>query len=265
MQYKLGFIGCGNMGGALLSAVAKKVDGKEIAVCDYSVEKVENAVKEFGVVPLSIEELAKNAEFIVLGVKPQAMESALAPITEILQKREDVVLITMAAGLSIEGLAKIVGKALPTVRIMPNTPAKVGAGMILYSTSGVPTDKTKAFLAYFEKAGAFDYIEEEAIDAGSALSGCGPAFVYAFAEALIKGAEACGVPADKALLYTAQTLKGASEMILAYGDPAPLRVAVCSPNGTTLAGIGHLEKEGFTDTVAGAVEASYKRTLELKK
>ncbi len=265
MQYKLGFIGCGNMGGALLAACAKKVDGKEIAACDHNEKKVLSLQKQYGVAVASAEDIAKNADFVVLGVKPQAMQDTLSPIAEILRAREEVTLVTMAAGLSISGLCAMIGKELPTVRIMPNTPVLLGAGMVLYALSGVSERKKATFLEYFEKVGVLDFVEEKDIDGGSALSGCGPAFVYAFAEALIKGGVACGVAEEKAALYAAQTLKGAAEMLLQFGDPVPLRKAVCSPNGTTIEGVHFLEENGFFDTVEGAVKASYKRTLELKK
>ncbi len=265
MQYKLGFIGCGNMGGALMKAAAKTVGGKEIAACDHAKEKVEALEKQLGVVSVSIEEIAKDADFIVLGVKPQVLDSVLAPIAEILRARKNVTLVTMAAGRSIASVQACVGAPLPTVRIMPNTPVAVGEGMILYSLSGVSKEKHAAFLEYFQKAGKFDLIPEAEIDSGSALSGCGPAFVYAFAQGLIKGALESGVPQDKATLYAAQTMKGAAEMLLAFGDPEALKKAVCSPNGTTIEGVKTLDAQAFDEVTASAVRASYKRTLELKK
>ena len=151
------------------------------------------------------------------------------------------------------------------IRIMPNTPVALGAGMILYTLAGVEKNVETDFLKIFEKAGVFDKIPEDKIDAASALSGCGPAFVYAFAEALADGAVECGVPRDKAGIYAAQTLLGAAEMLKEYGHPADLKDAVCSPGGTTIAGIHALEKAGFRNAAMDAVTAAYKRTLELKK
>ena len=137
--------------------------------------------------------------------------------------------------------------------------------MILYATADVSKESETVFLTAFAKAGIFDKIPEEKIDAGSALSGCGPAFVYAFAEALADGGVECGVPRDKAALYAAQTLLGAAQMLLEYGHPADLKDAVCSPGGTTIAGIHALEDAGFRGAAMSAVTAAYKRTLELKK
>ncbi len=265
MRYKLGFIGCGNMGGALIAAAAKTLKKGEIAVCDLDENKVRALEKSHGVVGVNLETLARDCDFVVFGVKPQALEKTIAPIAEILRAREKVVVVTMAAGVSIAGLRSFIGAKLPVVRIMPNTPAAVGEGMILYSLADANEETHDAFRRYFANAGKFHQIDESQIDAGSALSGCGPAFVYAFAEALIDGATECGVPKDAATLYAAQTLKGAAEMLLQFGEPVPLRQAVCSPNGTTIEGVHFLESSGFHESVKGAVKASYKRTLELKK
>ncbi len=265
MKYILGFIGCGNMGGALVRAAAKAIGGDKIAVCDYDSKKAQTLANDLGVTAVTADVLAKESAFVVLGVKPQNMQETLAPIAGILSAREDVTLITMAAGLSISAIQGYAGGKIPTVRIMPNTPAMLGQGMILYATSGVSPEREKTFLECFAKAGKIDKIPEEKIDAASALSGCGPAFVYAFAEALADGAVECGVPRDKAALYAAQTLLGAAEMLLEFGHPGDLKDAVCSPGGTTIAGVHALENGGFRGTTMDAVMAAYKRTLELKK
>lgn len=265
MKYYLGFIGCGNMGGALVTATTKTVDGKKIAVCDHNPKKVEKLQNTLGVIGISAEEIAREAELVVLGVKPQAMEATLAPIAEILRERENVTIVTMAAGLSISAIRSYIGKDVPMIRIMPNTPVTLGAGMVLFTSDGVSNDVENEFLQAFAKAGKFDKLPEDKIDAGSALSGCGPAFVYAFAEALADGGVECGLPRDKAALYAAQTLLGAAEMLLEFGHPADLKDAVCSPGGTTIAGIHALEEAGFRGVAMNAVFTAYKRTLELKK
>lgn len=265
MQYEIGFIGCGNMGGALAQAVAKTVCGKKIALCDFDTNKVLALQEIFGGVRATAKDIAHNAKFIVIGVKPQVAEDALKEISEILKNRTGVTVITMMAGVSISAVQKMIGKDLPVIRIMPNTPAMLGAGMILYACKGVDEETEKAFLTSFAKAGVFDKLPEDKIDAGSALSGCGPAFVYAFAEALADAGVECGLPRDKALLYASQTLLGASEMLLKFGHPADLKDAVCSPGGTTIAGIHALEKAGFRGATMEAVLSAYKRTLELKK
>lgn len=265
MKYNLGFIGCGNMGGALVQAVAKTVNAKQIAVCDFNQEKVKRYESTLGVVGTSAEEIAQNAKFVVLGVKPQVMQETLSPLAEILRERENVTIVTMAAGLSIFAIRSYIKKDVPVIRIMPNTPVALGAGMVLFTSNGVSKEVENEFLQAFKSAGKFDKLQEDKIDAGSALSGCGPAFVYAFAEALADGGVECGLPRDKAALYAAQTLLGAAEMLLEFGHPADLKDAVCSPGGTTIAGIHALEESGLRGATMNAVLAAYKRTLELKK
>ena len=265
MQYTLGFIGCGNMGGALAKAASKSLQGNQIALCDFDKAKVEKYVQEFGAAAATAQEIARKARFVVLAVKPQMMENAIAEFAEILRARTDVTIITMAAGLSMAAIRQYIGADLPIIRIMPNTPAMLGLGMILYATEQVNQVEEKAFLDAFKAAGAFDKIPEADIDAGSVVSGCGPAFVYAFIQALADGGVACGVDKDKALLYAAQTAKGAAEMLLQFGDSQTLIKNVCSPGGTTIEGVKTLENENLNGVVADAVKASYKRTLELKK
>lgn len=263
MNYLLGFIGCGNMGGALVRAAAKTT--KSLAVCDYLPQKAEALAKECGATALTAAQIAESCAFVVLGVKPQNMQETLASVACVLKERKDVVIITMAAGVSMAAIRGYIGANVPVIRIMPNTPAQVGEGMLLYDCVGVNEEQEKGFLTAFAKAGKIDKLPEEKIDAASALSGCGPAFVYAFAEALADGAVECGVPRDKAATYAAQTLYGAAKMLLEYGHPADLKDAVCSPGGTTIAGVHALENAGFRGATMDAVAAAYKRTLELKK
>ena len=265
MKYQLGFIGCGNMGGALARAAAKSVGGQNIALCDHSQKKAASLANELGASVLSARELVQNSHFVVLGVKPQNMQATVAEFADLLQARKDVVFITMAAGLSIGGLQKMLGVNLPIIRIMPNTPAQLGKGMILYALSGVSLADEQTFLSCFAKAGVLDKLDENLIDVAACVSGCGPAFVYAFAQALSAGAAELGVPKEKAEIYAAQTLLGAAEMLITYGDAESLKKAVCSPGGTTLAGLAEMEKQGFEDAVRAGVKGAYQRTLELKQ
>lgn len=264
-----GFIGCGNMGGALASAVAKTVKGEELLFCDASLEKAQDLASKFGAEACAdAKKVAKECRFLFLGVKPQGFDGLFAKLAPVLSARTDrFVLITMAAGVSLSRVAKLAGCDCPIIRIMPNTPVAVGEGMILYSTTdNVTADELQTFTSALSAAGCLDAIPEDKIDAASALSGCGPAFVYLFAEALADGGVECGLPRDKALLYAAQTLKGAAELLLESGKhPGELKDAVCSPGGTTIAGVHALEDCGFRAAAINAVTAAYDRTLELKK
>lgn len=261
-----GFIGCGNMGGALATAVAKAVGGNEILLSDPDNEKASNLAEKIGATISNNQEIVKNAKYIFLGVKPQIMSDVLSPLADLLKQRQDrFILVTMAAGLKISRYNEILNAKLPTIRIMPNTPVAVGEGMILYATCPVITNEE---IVEFENAlkysGKIDKIPEELIDAGSVISGCGPAFVYTFAESLQKAGVNCGLSEGKALLYAAQTLKGAAELLITSGETADaLRVKVCSPKGSTIEGVEVLLNSDFEKIVDETVKASFKRTKEL--
>lgn len=263
-----GFIGCGNMGGALATAVAKSVRGSEILLSDPDTEKATALAEKIGAAVSNNEEIVKNAKYIFFGVKPQLMAEVLSPLAPLLKAREDrFILVTMAAGLEIARYNEILDAKLPTIRIMPNTPVAVGDGMILYATCPVITDEE---VAEFENAlkysGKLDRIPQDLIDAGSVISGCGPAFVYTFANALAKAGEKVGLPQDKAILYAAQTLKGAAQLLLTSGEsPEILRQRVCSPKGSTIEGVEVLINSEFDNIINDTVQASFKRTKELGK
>ena len=268
MNEIFGFIGCGNMGGALASAVAKSKMPKKILLCDVCAEKAETLAKRIGAEAVTLNEVAAKATYLFLGVKPQGFEGLFETLRPMLRERETPpVLVSMAAGVSIAAVEKLAGRACPVIRIMPNTPVSVGEGMILYAHNGlVNGEMLDVFCKALARAGVLDAIAEDKIDAASALSGCGPAFVYLFAEALADGAVSCGLARDKAMLYAAQTLRGAAELLITSGKhPGELKDAVCSPGGTTIEGVKALESGAFRASAMSAVTAAYEKTLKLKK
>ena len=267
MNAKIGFIGCGNMGGALLRAVLKKISAENILAFDVDSAKTEALAQEYGVIPAKdVSALVAQADYVVLGVKPQVLDSTLASLKDALNARKSkAVLVSMAAGVSIAKILALVGEA-PVIRIMPNTPASVGEGVILWDAHGTTEEQNNIFREAFSLAGILDRLEEKYIDAASALSGCGPAFVCLFAEALADGAVACGLPRKNADLYAAQTLLGTAKLILESGKhPGVLKDAVCSPGGTTIEGVRALEEGALRGTVMDAVVAAYEKTLALGK
>jgi pyrroline-5-carboxylate reductase len=268
MKYKLGFIGAGNMGGALLSAALKTTPAQNIAVSEKNPVLSDKIRSEYGCAPESAVTVAKECEFIFLGVKPQIMPIVCSDIKDALASCETpFTVVTMAAGVSIEKLRGYIGGEHPVIRIMPNTPVKVGEGMVLYTCSENVTDSAlNEFLSVMAEAGRFDRLSENLIDAGCAISGCGPAFAYMFIEALADGAVTCGLPRDKAISYAAQTLLGSAKMVLETGEhPELLKDNVCSPGGSTIAGVRELEAHGFRGAALDAVIAAYDRTVELGK
>lgn len=253
------------MGGALARAAAKAVDPRCITLADAMAEKAQALAQQLGCNCDTTEAVAKTCDFIFLGVKPQVMGSMLSDIAPILKARQSFVLVSMAAGVAIADIRKMAGGDYPVIRIMPNIPASVGSGVILFDTTdNVSAENIETFRSVMANAGLVDQLPEKLIDAGSALSGCGPAFVSLFVESLADGAVACGLPRDKAMAYAAQTVAGTAQMLLATGmHPGALKDAVCSPAGTTIMGVAALEQGGFRGTTAEAVMSAYQRTLEL--
>ena len=262
-NYLFGFIGAGNMGGALAKAAAKST--KEILICDKDSEKAKSLADDLGCDVGDIVDVVKNCTYIFLGVKPQMMADMLSSVSEELQSREDVILVSMAAGLSIDTIKKMAGKDFKVIRIMPNTPVSVGLGEILYSKSENTTDEELAkFIEIMKGAGALTKIDESLMDAGCSVSGCGPAFVYMFIKSLAQGGAECGIDYDTSLQLAAQTVLGSAKLLIESGiDPDTLKQNVCSPGGSTIEGVKSLENSGLEDTVIKAVKSSYRRNIEL--
>ena len=263
-----GFIGTGNMGGALARACAQAILNEKLLLSDGYAPVAEKLAQELGCKAVEVNEVAEKAGFIFLGVKPQVMGEMLGGIAPILKARkEGFVLVSMAAGLSIEKIRTMASGNYPVIRIMPNIPVKAGSGVVLYDvTENVTEEEVAAFRSGMAGAGLVDRLPEKLIDAGSALSGCGPAFVALFAEALADGAVECGLPRDKAMNYALQTIAGTAEYLMETGThPAVLKDAVCSPGGSTIAGVHAMELGGFRAAAAEAVICAYQKTLELGK
>ena len=176
------------------------------------------------------------------------------------------VLVTMAAGLSMQQIRMMAGSGYPIIRMMPNTPVALGDGMIQYCSDDVEPEKMAEWLAAMAPAGRLDAVPEGMMDAASAVSGCGPAWAYQFIEALADGGVAAGLPRAKAQEYAAQMLLGSARMVLETGKhPGELKDAVCSPGGSTIQGVRLLEERAFRGAVTDAVLAAYEKTKDLGK
>ena len=259
-------IGSGNMGFALMSAAK----GADIYITDSDAEKAKSAAASLGAKSLSSNiEAVEKGDIIFLAVKPQILPQVLAEIAPAANKKissgNAPVFVSMAAGWSIAKIQGILGAKIPVVRIMPNTPALIGKGMIALSASPeVSANSVSEIEKILGGAGIIDKVEERFMDAVTGLSGSGPAFVYLFIEALADGGVSAGLPRDKALRYAAQTALGAAAMVQETGKhPGELKDMVTSPGGTTIAGIAALEDGAFRSTVIKAVEAAWKRSIEL--
>lgn len=263
---KYGFIGTGNMGGALASAAAKSVNPDLIALADHDTKKAKMLADSLGAHSSDNADIASNAKYIFLGVKPQMLKSLFAEIAPILKARtDDFILVTMAAGTAIAEIEELASTSCPIIRIMPNTPVSIGKGIILYCANDKVSDLSE-FLELMKFSGTLDEIPENLIDAASCLTGCSPAWIYMFIEALSDGGVECGLPRAKAIRYACDALVGAASLVNESGKhPGLLKDEVTSPGGTTIAGVHALENGAFRGTVMNSVKAAYEKTLNLKK
>ena len=265
---KIGFIGLGNMGGSLARLVAQDERYRaDLLLANRSRDKAEKIAEEVGGEPVSNEEVFAQAEVIFLGIKPAQFADLLTEYQEILEKRESLLLVSMAAGLPLETLGKWAPSHHRWIRMMPNTPAAVGEGVISYALSQHAHQADEdLFRELLSLAGLLVKLEEKQLDAATALAGCGPAFVYLFIEALADAGVRAGLGRDVSLQLANQTLLGAAKLSQVTGQhPAQLKDQVCSPAGSTIAGVASLEENAFRGTVMDAVQAAYKRTQELGK
>ena len=256
-----GFIGCGNMGSALASAARQALPGECILLANRTPEKARRLAAELGCEAAdTAEQAAQAADYILLGVKPYVMPDVLSQLGPAL--RPEQVLVTMAPGITMEQVREMAGRDNPAIRIMPNTPAAVGAGMTLYAADDrVPPEALRLFLDDLAASGRFTRLPEHLMDAGSAISGCGPAFADLFIEALADGGVACGLPRNQAYELAAQMLVGAARLAQQGAHPGALKDAVCSPGGTTIQGVRALEASGFRSAVMEAVIAAWEKSV----
>lgn len=266
MEKTFGFIGTGNMGAALARAAVREITPANVWLSNRTHAKAEALAAELGCLAVNVKTVADKCDYIFLGVKPQMMEALLAEIAPVLaERKEPFVLISMAGGIKMKKIRKMAGGEYPVIRIMPNTPVAVGCGVILYDcTENVPEEAVEDFCAAMAQAGLVDALPERLIDAGSAVSGSGPAFADMFIEAVADGGVLCGLPRDKAMKYAAMMLQGAAKLYL-EGDkhPGELKDAVCSPGGSTIVGVRELERGGFRSSCMEAVIKTYERSKEM--
>jgi len=268
MFQKIGFIGTGAMGGAVARIAAQAAPEAQIYLANRTADKAAALAADLPNARVSTnEEIAGICDLIFLAVKPQVMPHALPALSGVLAERRDrFVLVTMAAGLTMETIRSLAGGDYPVIRMMPNTPITVGAGAVQYCGLGVTDAELADFAALLSEAGTVDLLPEHLIDAASALSGCGPAYVDLFLEALADGGVACGLPRQKAMAYAAQMVEGAARMArLSGAHPGALKDTVCSPGGSTIQGVRALEQGAFRGTVMDAVIAAYEKNLQLKQ
>lgn len=257
MNKKIGFIGCGNMGKAMLGAMVKSDEVRldDLIVSTKSNASAERIGSEFKVkTTTNNKEVAKNSEVLFLAIKPYFFKEVIEEIKDVVT--EDKIIISIAAGVTIAQIEEWFGKNVKVVRTMPNTPALVGEGM-----SAVCPNKniTEGELQYVGKLydlfGKYEVLEEDDFHAFIALCGSSPAYVFMFIEAMGDAGVKLGLPRSKAYKLAEQAILGSAKLALETGKhPGVLKDEVCSPRGTTIEAVIDLENNGFRNTVISAVE-----------
>lgn len=265
---KIGFIGLGNMAKAMLGGILRMKIAEPADIMAYAKTEVsrQKAKEDFGIlIGASNEEVAEFADILVLAIKPQVIPSVLPGLSE--QMTEDTIVLSIAAGLSMEKLCALLGKKVKLVRCMPNTPAMVGEGCSAACKNELVSDSDMEMcMKVLTSLGMAEEIPETMMDAIVGLSGSSPAYVFMFIEALADGAVKEGIPRALAYKFAAQSVLGSAKLMLQSGKhPGELKDMVCSPGGTTIEAVQTLEDLGLRSAVMNAVSAATEKSRELDK
>lgn len=263
---KIGFIGIGNMGSAMLKGAMTTISTENLLYTDVNVAAMDAIKDETGIEYVTSNiELVENVNVVVLAVKPQYLNSVLMEIESVIN--ETHIVISIAPGVTIEHLKSVLGATTRVVRSMPNTPALVLEGMSAYAFSkdAYLEDEIDEIKAFFESFGRAVELAEHQLDMVVPVSGSAPAYGFIMIEAMADAAVLCGLPRAVSYELAAQTMLGAAKMVLETGKhPAELKDAVCSPGGTTIEAVKELENKGFRSAVIDAMIACYDKTKAFK-
>lgn len=265
---KYGFIGAGNMAGAIIKGMTVgtgSFNGSDIYVYDLHRPAAEKLAQTCGInVCRSTDEVIEEADVLILAVKPNVMADALTPVRETILKKSPLV-ISIAAGKSLEFLENLLSPELSIIRVMPNINAKVGCATSAFCATASVTDENKETVkALFSTVGSITELPEKLFGIHGVIGGAAPAFAYLYIDALARAAVKAGMPKKQALELTAQTVLGSAKMVLESGDhPWELIDQVCSPGGTTIEGVCALEANGFEAALCKAFDAVYDKDKRL--
>ena len=257
MGKKIGFIGCGNMGKAILGGIlnSKKVDKSNIFISVKSEISKKNIENEFNVkTTLNSKEVVNFSNILFLAVKPNIFKEVLLDIKEYINK--DSIIISIAAGISINDIEECLGDDYKIVRTMPNTPALVGEAIsAICPNKNINEDELEEVCNIFNMFGKYEILEEKYFHGFIALCGSSPAYVFMFIEAMADAAVKLGIPRNKAYKMAEQAILGSAKLALETGKhPGELKDMVCSPGGTTIEAVTELENGGFRSTIIKALE-----------
>ena len=265
MTMKIGFIGAGNMAGAIIRGmVAGGFHGSDILVYDTDAAKMAALFEECGVCVCQSGEEACGGDAVVLAVKPQVFPTLLPALAEELHRSQPLV-ISIAAGKTLEYIEHNIGSGLPLVRVMPNIAAKVGEAMSAFCGNELVRDDHRSIVRLvFEAVGEVIELEEKLFSAFSAIAGCSPAFTLLYVDALAEAGVRYGIPKQTALKIAAQAVLGTTRLLQeGTQHPRELIDQVCSPGGTTIEGMCALQREGFEAAVLAAAQAAMEKDQRL--
>jgi pyrroline-5-carboxylate reductase len=262
---RLGIVGLGNMGEAIVGAILKAgFDRKNLIGFEVKKDRAQAMAKKYGLkLAPGARSLAEEARYIIIAVKPQDARDLLSGIAPVIDA--NTVLISIMAGTTTANILSMVAKPVKVIRVMPNICVKVAEGALGVAANDlVSQEELKEAMTMLAPLGCVVEVREDLMDAITALSGSGPAFVLEFLEAMIDAGVKMGLPRDKASTLATQTLKGTILMLEAEKlHPTLMKEMITSPGGTTIAGLSHMEEKGFKGTVIRAIEEARKRAKEL--
>lgn len=266
MNKTIGFIGSGNMGSAIIGGVisAKLVTSSDITASDIVQASLDGLKEKFGIHTTNDNlQVASTSDILFLSVKPNIYPVVIKEIRESVKK--DTIIVAIAAGQSIETIESLFEKDIKLAKVMPNTPALVGAGMAAVCPNKLLTEEElQDVLAIFNSIGKAQVVPEYLMDVVTGISGSSPAYVYMFIEAMADAAVAEGMPRTQAYEFSAQAVLGAAKMVIdTKQHPGVLKDMVCSPGGTTIAAVCELENKGMRDAVISAVRTCTKKSKEM--
>ncbi len=271
---KIGCIGAGIMGGAIMEAIAKTFGGQNLVISARHYEKTQAFASRIGgTAAKTNSQVIEQCKIIFIAVKPALVKDVLQETEK--SFTEEKILVSMAAGISLKTLHESLDSKLSAssegfvkphvIRIMPNLPAVFGQGMTAMSPDSFTSEEEyETVKKLLETSGKVETVPEKLMDGVTAISGSGPAYGFIFIEALADAAVRFGIPRKQAYIYAAQTLKGAAAMALEDSRSiSELKDAVCSPSGTTIEAVASLERHNFRGTIIEAATAAYNKSMDL--
>jgi len=265
---KIGFIGAGNMAGAIIGGIIKSnlVESQNVIASAKTMTNLNKLKDEYNInVTLDAREVVKNSDIVFMAVKPNIFDGVLESVKDLIG--DEKIVVSIAAGKSISSMENIIGDDKKIIRTMPNTPALVNEGMsALCPNKNIEDEELKIVKGIFDSFGKSEVVGEYLIDSVIGVSGSSPAYVFMFIEAMADAAVAGGMPRKQAYNFAAQSVLGAAKMVIESGKhPGELKDMVCSPGGTTIEAVKVLENEGMRSSVINAVCACIEKSKEMSK